>query len=78
MAALAERKKAWATAMSRCSLSIVSALAEFVGQDRRELRSPVADRLVAEHEAALEEHLAEVAQGQAVAQAPQHHEGDDV
>src|SRR3954469_12474285 len=33
---------------------------------------------MAEHDAALEEHLAEVAQGEAVAQPPQHHERDDV
>src|SRR4028118_1159529 len=51
---------------------------KFLGKDGRELRLPLAYRLVAEHDAALEEHLAEVAQGQAVAQPPQHHEGDDV
>src|SRR3712207_1662204 len=52
--------------------------AEFAGQDRRELRLPVPHGLVAEHDAAEEEHLAEVPQGQAVAQTPEHHQGDDV
>src|SRR3712207_2986977 len=45
-------------------------LSEFAGQDRRELGLPVADRLVTEDDAADQEHLAEVAQGEAVAQAP--------
>ena len=53
-------------------------LPKFAGQDRREFRLPFADGLVAEDDAAVEEHLAQVAQGQAVAQAPQHHERDDV
>jgi site-specific DNA recombinase len=52
--------------------------AEFVGQQRRELGLPLADGFVAEDNATLEEHLAQVAQGQAVAQAPQHHERDDI
>ena len=56
----------------------VPAPPEFVGQDRRELGFPVPHRFVAEHDAALEEHLAKVAQGEAVAQPPEHHEGDDV
>src|SRR3712207_2876768 len=51
---------------------------ELAGQDGRELRLPRADRLVAEHDPALRGHLAEVAQAQAVAQPPEHHEGDDV
>ena len=60
------------------SVLAVPASPEFAGQGRRELGVPVPHRLVAEHEAAVEEHLAEVAQGQAVAQPPQHHQGDDV
>ena len=56
----------------------MSPATEFVGQDRRELRLPFADRFVAEDDAADEEHLAQVAQGQAIAQAPQHHERDDI
>ena len=56
----------------------VPASPEFAGQDACELRFPVPDRLVAEDDATLEEHLAEIAQGQAVAQAPQQHQGDDV
>jgi hypothetical protein len=39
----------------------VTALAERVGQNRRELRLSRADRLIAENEAALEEHLGQVA-----------------
>src|SRR4051812_44207979 len=54
------------------------ALAELVGQCRRELRFPLAGGLMAEDDPADEEHLAEVAQGQAVAQPPQHHERDDI
>ncbi len=54
------------------------ALAQTFGQQRRQLGFPVPHRLMAEHDAAVEEHLAKVAQGQAVAQPPQHHEGDDV
>jgi hypothetical protein len=33
---------------------------------------------VAEHEAADEEHLGQVPQGELVAQAPEHHERDDI
>src|SRR3954452_18077490 len=45
-----------------------AALAEFVGQCRRELRLPLAEGLVAEHDAAEEEHLGQVAQGQGMRQ----------
>src|SRR5215217_3391396 len=51
---------------------------QLIGQNGREFRFPVADGLVAEDDAALEEHLAEVVQREAVAQAPEHHERDDV
>src|ERR1700712_4169493 len=44
----------------------------------REFGFPVADRLVTEHDAADQEHLRQVAQAEVVAQAPEHHEGDDV
>src|SRR5919202_1523216 len=54
------------------------ALAELVGQQWRELRLPLADCFVTEDDAADQEHLGQVAQGQAVAQLPQHHQGDDV
>src|SRR4051812_8844730 len=54
------------------------ALAEFVGEQRCKLRLPLADGLVAKHDAAEEEHLGQVAPGQAVAQPPQHHERDHV
>ena len=117
MAALAERKKARAAAMSRRSLSMVStrlplrlmaryryakrprilmwvsidvpvprthsapavtAPAECLGENRREPRLPLADRLTAEDDAAPEEHLSQVTQGQAVAKAPEDHEGNHV
>src|SRR4051794_9647439 len=51
---------------------------QLLGQGRRELGFPVPDRLVAEHDAAHGKHLGQVAQAQLVAQAPEHHEGDDV
>src|SRR3982751_1695401 len=56
----------------------VTAPAEFVAQQRRELGLPLADRFVAEDDAALEEHLGQITQGQPVAQPPQHHQRDDV
>jgi hypothetical protein len=56
----------------------VPALTKVVGKKWCELRLPRADGLVTEDDPADEEHLAEVAQGQAVAQSPQHHERDDV
>lgn len=55
-----------------------TALPEFGSQNGGELRLPIANRLVAEYDTALEEHLAQVSQGQAVAQPPQHHQRDDV
>ena len=51
---------------------------QLLGQGGGELRLPRAHRLVAEHEAADEEHLGQVPQGELVAQAPEHHERDDV
>src|SRR6186713_2917357 len=53
-------------------------LTEFVRKDWGELRLPFPDRLVTEHDTADEEHLGQVAQGQSVAQTPEHHESDDV
>src|SRR4051812_47774150 len=52
--------------------------AQVLGQGRRELGLPLPDRLIAEHDAAHGEHLGQVAQAQFVAQAPEHHERDDV
>jgi len=54
------------------------ALPQFIRQRRCEPGFPVADRLVAEHDATKEEHLGQVAQGQAVAQALEHHQRDHV
>ena len=45
---------------------------------RGELGFPIADRLIAEYDAAEEEHLRQVSQAEFVAQTPKHHEGDDV
>jgi hypothetical protein len=56
----------------------VPPLSEFAGQDGRELYFPIPNGFVAEDDPTLEEHLAEVAQGQAVAQSPQHHQRDHV
>jgi hypothetical protein len=56
----------------------LSSLSEILAQCRRELGFPVANRLVAEHEAADQEHLGQIPQAQFVAQSPEHHEGDDV
>jgi hypothetical protein len=58
--------------------SAVLLLLKFAGQDGCEFRFPVPDGLVAEYDPALEEHLAEIAQDQAVAQPPQHHQRDNV
>jgi hypothetical protein len=41
-------------------------------------RFPVANRLVAEHDAADQEHLRQITQAKLIAQTPEHHEGDDV
>ena len=53
-------------------------LAEFIAHDGQELCFPVANSLMADLEAAEEQDLAQVPQGQPVAQAAAHHEGDDV
>ena len=48
----------------------VTPLSQLTGQQGREFRFPLADGFVAEDDAALEEHLAEVLQREAIAQAP--------
>src|SRR5689334_25000130 len=53
-------------------------LAEFRGQDGCELRLPLADGFVTEDDAALQEHLAEILEREAVAQPPEHDQGDDI
>ena len=53
-------------------------LAEFVRQNGRELRLPLADRLVTEHDTADEEHLGQIAKAQPIAQTPEDHERDDI
>jgi hypothetical protein len=88
---LADWKNALAAAMSRCvhlDVRLVnvpafpnlaaSATAQTFSQCRREHRFPVADGLMAEHDAAYQEHLRKVAQDEFVAQRPEHHERDDV
>jgi hypothetical protein len=39
---------------------------------------PITDRLIAEHDAADEEHLGQIAQAELVPQTPEHHEGEDI
>ena len=62
----------------------MAALPQFMGQNRCELGLPVApidlfrSSIMAEHDAAVKKHLGQVPQGQAVAQAPQHHQRDHV
>jgi hypothetical protein len=56
----------------------MAALPKLRGQDRHELRLPRPYRLVAEDETGFGKHLAEVAQSEPVAQAPQHPERDHV
>src|SRR4051812_43603948 len=51
---------------------------QLLGQGGGELGFPVPDGLIAEHDAAHSEHLGQIPQGQFVAQAPEHHEGDDI
>jgi hypothetical protein len=55
-----------------------SASPQTFSQRRRELGFPVANRLVAENDAADQEHLRKIAQGKLIAQTPEHHEGDDM
>src|ERR1700741_4032034 len=55
-----------------------SASPQTFSQRRRELGFPVANRFMAEDDAADQEHLRKIAQGKLIAQAPEHHEGDDV
>ena len=55
-----------------------SATAQTFSQCSRELRVPVADGLMTEHDAAYQEHLRKVAQAEFVAQPPEHHGRDDV
>ena len=47
-------------------------------QRRCELALPVANSLVTEHDTADQEHFRQVTTGKLMAQAPEHHEGDDV
>src|ERR1700722_15226017 len=55
-----------------------SASPQIFSHRRCELGFPVANRLVAEHDAADQEHLGQITQGKLIAQAPKYHEGDDV
>src|SRR5690349_5382574 len=58
------------------SLRSLSEVSTFLGEGQ--FRLPVPHRLMAEHDAADQEHLGEIAQAELVAQAPEHHERDDV
>jgi len=55
-----------------------SASPEILRQCGRELGLPIADRLIAEYDAADQEHLDEIPQTELVAQPPKHHERDHV
>jgi hypothetical protein len=55
-----------------------TAVPAFGRQDGGQLCRPLSNGLVAEDDAALEDHLAELLQREAVAQAPEHDQGDDV
>jgi hypothetical protein len=55
-----------------------SASPQTFSQRRRELGFPVADGFMAENDAAEQEHLWQIAQGEFVSQTPEHHEGDNV
>jgi hypothetical protein len=56
----------------------VPPFAQLMAHNRQQLRLPVADRLVTDYDAAQQQDLAEVTQGEPIAQAAEHHEGDDV
>lgn len=56
----------------------VSAFAEFLAHDRQQFRFPVPDGLVACFDTPQKQDLAQIPQGEAVAQTAEHHEGDDV
>ena len=49
-----------------------------IDEGRRQLRLPIANRLVAEFDAPDQEHLWQIAQAQLVAKPPEDHECDDV
>src|SRR3984957_11385591 len=51
---------------------------EVIDEGRRQLRLPIANRLVAEFDAPDQEHLWQIAQAQLVAKPPENHECDDV
>jgi hypothetical protein len=51
---------------------------KFSGQDGSKLRVPLAVSFIAKEDAALQEHLAEVLQCEAVEQAPEYDQGNDV
>ena len=54
------------------------ALAQALGEQRRQLGFPVPHRLVGEHDAPDQEHLRQITQAQLVAQPPEDHEKHDV
>jgi len=51
---------------------------EVIDEGRRQLRLPIANRLIAEFDAPDQEHLGQIAQAQLVAKPPKDHECDDV
>jgi len=55
-----------------------TAVPAFGRQDGGQLCRPLSNGLVAEDDAALEDHLAELLQREAIAQAPEHDRGDAI
>ena len=55
-----------------------STVTEFLRHAWGEFRLPIPHRLVAKYDAADQEHLGKIAQAELVAEAPEHHERDDV
>jgi hypothetical protein len=70
----ADWKNDFVAAVSRCHVGVA---ADFQPA-RREFGFPLVNRLVAENDAADQEHLRQIAQGKLIAQPPEHHEGDDL
>src|SRR5579872_1144964 len=52
--------------------------AQLLRQGGRELRLPIANRLVGEHEATGQEHLSQISQAEFVTESPKHHERNHI
>src|SRR5260370_11069368 len=65
-------------ALTRAAPYAVTPLAQRLAHHRQQLRFPLPDAFVADGEPPQEHDLAEIPQGQPVAQPPEHHERDNV